>query len=510
MRFATNALRKNSSLSILYVPLLFLGLSCGPIMAQDTESTQSETIRKLQARMDELRAQMAELQSELDAMRGVKDLHETVKDVKPAPQPLQTGAIERTLPPLPPPVQLTPEQQHQAVGAETGEYETFSEESEPAPRLYNAPLEPDLPGFFVLPGTQTMLRLNGLFKTDFIFDPRPAGVPDSFIPSSIPIPRELSNRNFNVGIRESRVSADFRIPVHDIGTARLFMQFDFFGSNGATTPRLRHMYAQLRNILVGQTNTAFMDPDAWPDIVEFQGPTSGLLDRPPQIRYSFPLGGRMSGAASVERPFSDISFSVNGAAATAFTPAPDGALHVRYEAERGHIQLSSVFRELAVHLPNGGPQRSAFGWGLSWTSTWRIVGRDTLNYQVAYGNGISRYMGDTATLGLDAAPRSALDLSLKALPLFAPWISYQHHWTRSVRSNATFGYLQLQNTAFQPASTYHKSSYSSANVIWNPIGSLSFGAEFMYGWVKLKDGAAGNAPRFQFSGRYTFVKLHNE
>jgi hypothetical protein len=68
----------------------------------------------------------------------------------------------------------------------------------------------------------------------------------------------------------------------------------------------------------------------------------------------------------------------------------------------------------------------------------------------------------------------------------------------------------VQNTAFQPENTYHKSSYSSANIIWNTVGSLSFGAEFMYGWVEQKDRATANAPRLQFSGRYTFVKLHEE
>jgi len=99
---------------------------------------------------------------------------------------------------------------------------------------------------------------------------------------------------------------------------------------------------------------------------------------------------------------------------------------------------------------------------------------------------------------------------LKALPVFAPWISYQHYWSKSVRSNATFGRLQVQSTEFSPADTYHKSSYSAANVIWNPYGGLSFGAEFMYGRVQQKDGSTSNAPRLQFSGRYTFVRLHQE
>src|SRR5215813_4121313 len=344
------------------MPLLFLLLSGATKLTAQETTTQQEIARRLQSRMDELRTQMNEIQGELDALHGQNNLANAVKENKPVPQSLQTGAIERTMPPLPSPVQLTPEQQREAVGKETAEYETFSNESEPVPRLYNAPLEASYPGFFVLPGTQTMMRINGNLKTDFTFDPRPAGVSDSFIPSTIPFPPRPSDHNFNVGIRESRFSADLRFPVSDIGIARTFIQFDFFGSNGATTPRLRHFYAQLHNVLVGQTNTVFMDPDAWPDIVEFQGPSSGLLARPPQFRYSFPLGKGFSGAISVEQPLTDVRFTVNGSPATPLTPAPDGGLRLRYESERGHLYLSSILREIAVRLPNGGPRSSTFGW----------------------------------------------------------------------------------------------------------------------------------------------------
>ena len=147
------------------MPLLFALLAgTTQMMAQDASNTQDEAMRRLQSRMDELRTQMGEIQAELDAMHGVNKLSDTVKDVKPVPQSVQTGAIERTMPPLPPAVQLTPEQQQMAVGKETAAYESFAEESEPVPRLYNAPLEASMPGFFVLPGTQTMLRINGNHK----------------------------------------------------------------------------------------------------------------------------------------------------------------------------------------------------------------------------------------------------------------------------------------------------------------------------------------------------------
>jgi hypothetical protein len=66
----------------------------------------------------------------------------------------------------------------------------------------------------------------------------------------------------------------------------------------------------------------------------------------------------------------------------------------------------------------------------------------------------------------------------------------------------------VQNTDFQPPDTYRKSTYSGINLIWNPIGSLDIGAEFVYGWLKEQGGASAEAPRFRLTARYNFVKLH--
>ncbi len=473
--------------------LFFLVLLCGARQssAQEAATSQDERIRQLQTRMDELKAQMSQIQSELDA-------------IHPAKLP-STGSIVST--PLPPTQQLTPQQQAEAIGNATSRHQTFNQEEEEAARLFNAPLEPSLPGFFLLPGTRTMLRLDGSARTDFVYDLRTTALGDSFIPSSIPVSSVSNQGNFTASIRGSRAMADFRIPVGDKGVARTFIQLDFFGPNGTTAPRLRHFYAQLDNVLVGQTFTNFMDPDAFADTLDLQGANAAVSVRVPQARYSFGLGGGASASASIEIPSSSINFSVAGTPITTTTPAPDGTFKFRNEWERGHIQLATVFRDLGVQLP-GGTHESTFGWGVNATGELAVHGEDTIVAQVAYGHGMARYVGDTAPLGLDAAPTSSTNSSLKAIPLFGTYASYQHYWTPALRSSATGSYVKVDNTAFQAGTTYHRSTYSSVNLIWNPVGSLDVGAEFLYGWVQNKSGATGNDPRFQVTGRYTFVKLH--
>ncbi|WP_161827666.1 DcaP family trimeric outer membrane transporter [Steroidobacter agaridevorans] len=471
------------------IHLLFLMLICGasPLSAQET--TQEEAIRKLNARMAELQAQIAEIQAELAAIH---------------PEQLaQPGSIVSTQPPAP--EKLTSQQQEEAIGEATRHHQTFAQDEEDAPRLYNAPMDPTYPGFFLLPGTHTLLRIDGSARADLIYDPRTPTMGDGFIPSSIPIASTSDHSNVNGSIRGSRFMADFRIPYGESASARTFIQYDFFGPNGTTAPRLRHFYAQLNNILVGQTFTNFMDPDAFGDELDNQGVNAAVSVRLPQARYSFGLGGGASASIALEDPDSSIDFSIAGAPVTPTTSAPDLTLHLRNEWENGHLQLASTFRDLGVEFPDG-RRESTFGWGVNATGGIEVLGRNSIVLGLAYGHGIARYVGDTAGAGLDAAPESQTDLSLKALPLTAAYGSYQHYWNQNMRSSVTLGHVKVQNTSFQLPDTYHKSTYSGINLIWNPIGSLDVGAEFVYGWVEDKSGANADAPRFRITARYNFVK----
>jgi len=139
-----------------------------------------------------------------------------------------------------------------------------------------------------------------------------------------------------------------------------------------------------------------------------------------------------------------------------------------------------------------------------------LFSKDNLVVEGTYGHGISRYIQDPAGLGIDAAVISTAKPHLKATPAVGAEAAYQHYWKKSVRSNLVYGYARVQNTDFQPKSTYHRSEYTAANLIWNPFGSLNVGAEFLYGWQVLKNGQTGNAPRIQFSAKYSFVKIDRD
>jgi hypothetical protein len=463
-----------------------------------TYNDEAQQLRKL---VEQLQAQMSKMQAEIDELKGAKaqapPAPPTADTVPPA-APAQEGTIQSTQAPV-----EGATSGH--VGSETANRQEFAEDKVAVARFNNVPLDPKYSGFFQLPGTQTILKIGGYFKSDFIHDLKPAGNTDAFVPSSFPIPQVPGVYNSTISIRPTRINLDFRILNTRAGDVRFYVEGDFFGTN-ATTPRLRHAYAQVKNFLVGQTFTNFMDPDAFPDTLDFQGPNGIVNLRNPQFRYTFALSSSADLSVSVERATSDVLFTTPQFTAQPNAPAPDGTIRFREEFERGHFQVAAIFRDIAAFLPSGKTD-TAFGWGVNTSLVVKTLGKDNVIFAVAAGHGISRYIQDTSGLGIDAEPASPTNPHLQATPAVGVEGAYQHYWLKRLRSNAVYSYAAVNNTDLANPTTYNHATYTGTNLIWNPIGSLNVGGEFLYGWKIIQNGQKANDPRIQFSAKYSFVRV---
>jgi DcaP outer membrane protein len=485
---------KNRGLTCLVVVLIASWPFLPPASGQSERTSPSP--EELHKQLDELRVRITNLQAQLHEIENGKK--------SSAPQALSAQSADRegTIQTSDPPPQSKPSQR---VGEATATYKQFSEDTVAAPRFDNVPLDPKYHGFFRLPGTQTLLKIGGYFKTDFIYDLKPAGNTDSFIPSSFPVPQAVGVNNATVSIRPTRLNLDFRVPSTRIGDVRFYVEADLFGTN-ATTPRLRHAYAQARNFLIGQTFSNFMDPDGFPDTLDFQGPNGMVSLRNPQLRYGIALNRGGTFYISVEKASSDVIFKTPEFSAQPNAPSPDGVLRFRQEFEGGHFQIAGIFRGIAAFLPDGRTD-SVFGWGVNASVGAKTFGKDNLIFAVASGHGLSRYLQDTSGLGIDAEVASFTRPHLEATPAVGVEASYQHYWRKTLRSSVVYSYAAVNNTDRASATTFNHSTYTATNVIWNPYGSLNIGAEFLYGWAEEQTGQKANAPRIQFSAKYSFVKV---
>ena len=94
--------------------------------------------------------------------------------------------------------------------------------------------------------------------------------------------------HFFAGVRQSRLGVKGFIPT-DVGEIKTIFEFELFGTGvdaGQTTFRLRHAWGELGAFGAGQTWSPFMDPDVFPNSVEYWGPPGMVFFRNVQVRWT--------------------------------------------------------------------------------------------------------------------------------------------------------------------------------------------------------------------------------
>ena len=448
-------------------------------LAQETQPTP--TVDELRRRLDEIERTM---------LTQVAALRKQIADLEGKPSPSQNQSARG-------------QAGQPAVTSDSAQEVTFARDRESVARVNNQPLDPAFQGFLAIPGTPARLKVDGYAKLDTIVDVKPAGNTDQFVSSSIPVGLTDAERvaSTTLHVRQTRLNLDFRSPTDFGGDFRTYAEIDFFGSSGSLDPRMRHFYGQVMNVLIGQTWSTFTDVDAFPDTLDISGPSGMSTLRQAQVRYTQPLGGRQSLAFAIERPLTQAPqvADIEGA----YSPAPDVIARYRIEGDRSHLHAAALVRSLGYRVSAG--NETTLGVGFNVTGAWKATPQDLLIGYVAYGKGIARYIDDAAGMGADL-DRNETSTGVAALPALGTYAAYTRQWPRRFRSTGVVGYSSVDNTAAQAASAYHGSSYLSANLLWNPIGSLSVGVEYLFGTHQLKSGDDAHASRVQFAAKYDLFR----
>jgi hypothetical protein len=357
----------------------------------------------------------------------------------------------------------------------------------------------------------------GLYDFDAI------GSRDSFVPNTIPVPQIPDGENFNYGARYSRVAIESWTPTSfREWTVHTFVEADFFNGpaqavgGGGNPFRLRHAFIDYGYFRVGQQNTVFMDASTWPSLVDFQGPAGWANQRRPGARVTLPILERVFWAGGVEQPFSDISTFGLG---DNVQRVPDFATHMRYESDVGHIQIAGLARAVGYH-PTGGAVTQRAGLGVSAGTTfhpWAIlmcsnptrqanpspIERCRIIGQYTFGWGITRYLQDTAGLGLDGQV-DPLTGNFD-LPYASAFVAaYEHWYTTKWLSNFTYSQTLVGSNTGQPGNTYVGGKYLGASLWFIPIPNLSLGVEYLWGERKNLDEQRGEANRINGLVQYNF------
>ncbi len=379
-----------------------------------------------------------------------------------------------------------------------------------------------MPGSFLAPGTNTSFRLRGFVRLAALYDLDPIGLRDAFVPNTIPVP-QTEGDNFNMSGRISRFALESWTPTDWCErTIHTFIEGDFFNGadqavgGGGNPFRLRHAFFDVGWFRFGQQNSVFMDGTNWPSLVDFQGPNSWVNQRQPSARMTVPITERLFWATSMERPFSNIATNGLG---DQVQDVPDFATHVRFEADRGHLQISGLVRSIGFE-PTGGVVTRQAGSGISGSAVFHpwafILGTDPVHdeyqsgltrsrilLQLTWGAGIARYINDLTGQSLDGQV-DPLTGNFDTVNVTAWNASYEHWFSERWLANATYAQVDASSNPNQPAGTYDRGQYLAASVWWIPVARLSFGIEYIWGERRNLDGQSAQANRIHGLFQYNF------
>jgi len=322
---------------------------------------------------------------------------------------------------------------------------------------------------------------------------------------------------FYSGVRQSRLGVKSYTST-SMGDLKTIFEFELFGVGvdaGQTTFRLRHAWGELGAWGAGQTWSPFMDPDVFPNSVEYWGPNGMVFFRNVQLRWT-PIQGDNVFMVALERPgASGDSGVVNEFVAEqglqARFPAPDLSAQYRMNRGWGHLQFSAIARYIKWDDPDPVPidlSGSAVGWGAHVATNIKL-GNGVFRGSVVYGEGIENYMNDAPVdIGAKANPGNLVTpVDGDPLPVLGVVAFYDMNWSEEWSSSIGYSLVDIDNSDLQDASDFQKGQYGLVNLMHYPVKNVMYGPELQWGKrTNNSDGFSSDDYRIQFSAKYTFGK----
>ena len=515
------------------IPAILAVFATAVPAADVSDSTVQDEIRALKKMVLELQKRVRELEAGR-VKPGGSGASTTVKKAEPEPE--KTTPAKTSEPKIKAAVKARPE----AKQSKPGKWIPFRT-SHPKVKIpvkatpetekpVVAKLGTKAPAPLEIGGHEVRVGISGAVQVDVIHDFNAVGltpgggVEREFVTGNIPVggqAAELTNRT-GFSPNQSRLSgwAETDTPW---GPFKVYADVNLFGSSTKTEFQIYKAYGEWGWLKAGLDYTIWLNQASIPDTLDFEGPNIIPETRFTQASLKIPLQldakkRELFFTVGVEDAPGEITLrglpAKMSPVSTDQFPSVIGKLS--YEPDWAQIELGGLYRRLRAEGP--GYDQSVNGWGVILSGSVDTWKDDSVILGGMYGNALGAYIQDTAGLGLDAAPTSSANPSLKAIPAFGVWAAYQHWWAKSLRSTVTYGLVRLDSDFDEwpnPANasdqgTYKQTQYASMNLIWSPWPPFDVGLEYMFGHRTITDLTAvygtttGQNHRLQFTMRWNF------
>ncbi|MGL1886274.1 MAG: hypothetical protein OCD76_07145 [Reichenbachiella sp.] len=270
-----------------------------------------------------------------------------------------------------------------------------------------------------------------------------------------------------------------------------YLEGDFWGGDGHF--RLRTAWFDYKFLHVGQDWSFFGDKQIWPNVLDWDGPPSGVWRRAPQIKFYFKNENKWHYEIGIENPGSEFRFNeeIDANISDTYPTMPDFIGAIKKEFWTGYMRLSAIYRNLNYEI--NGTNQVEHGYGASLSAIFKpFEGKnDLIQFQLVGGRGISSYLASFGGRNYDGIPTGNGEVSL--VPAVGAWVSYEYWFNDQWHSNIVLGYSDfvtddISSMTIGPgdiSATNTKvaldHNYIVINLMYNPTPGLSLGIEYNLG-----------------------------
>lgn len=322
--------------------------------------------------------------------------------------------------------------------------------------------------------------------------------------------------NSFAGVRQSRLGVRSSTPT-DLGELKTTFEFELFGTGadeGKTTFRLRHAYGEINGFGAGQWWSAFVDTDAFPNTLEYWGPTGLAWFRNVQVRWGRTLGAQ-SFIIALERPGASGDQGVYADRIELQNvrprfPHPDFTAAYKYEVDWGYMRAAGVLRRIKwddLLDDQFDLSGDATGWGINLTSNVKPSKNDVIRLAFVFGEGIQNYMNDSPIdVGIVTNPGNTVQPLLgKPIPIAGLSLFLDHTWNERFSTAIGYSRQDNDNTEGQAPNAFKTGQYAVGNLLYTPAKDFMVGGELQWGRRENhSDGFSSDGVKVQFSVKYNF------
>ncbi len=352
-----------------------------------------------------------------------------------------------------------------------------------------------------IPGTDTEYLIGGYLQLDGLATRKKQDddEQDTFIVSTIPF--GPADHDYRLSVRQSQINWLSRTPT-GIGDVWTRLEANLFPLDGDTAPTLNQLFVRLADwLIVGKTYSTFMDEDALPTTLDYNGPSGVTFVRQWLARGSIPFGSGWALQGSVEEAQADLLGGGTFVVVQSHARRPDLAARLRYEGDFGHVQLAGLSRSISVTAasPFGTREWHVNGTGVSLSGSFNVLEDDTLQWQAVTGKGVGRYFNDPlSSTGLALGTNGRFDLVRSS----GVTLYYQHKWTPDWMTVAGASTLWVSDDGLRLPDELKRVVYASVNLVHRLTPTLIVGGELLWGEATRVGGTSATNTRVQLSVRY--------